>query len=96
MAKKKSKYRTRKGIMGGAKQILELATVGGGSYLIGEKVSQHVGVSPIIPSAVIGYVAKGWKGLLASIAFPMVLGATGSLRPFTFGQRETVTGVVWT
>jgi len=81
--------------MGGAKSILKTATVGAGAYLVGEKVSQHVGVSPMIPSAVLGYLADGWKGLVASFAVPMILGASGSMRPFTFGQRESVSGVVW-
>ena len=81
--------------MGGAKSILKTATVGSGSYLVGEKISQHVGVSPMIPSAILGYFADGWKGLVASFAVPMILGASGSMRPFTFGQRESVSGVVW-
>ena len=91
------KYRTKRGFMGGAKSILTLATVGAGSYMVGEKVSQHVGISPMIPSAVLGYFAAGWKGLLAAFAVPMILGASGSLRPFSLGSgaRETVSGVVW-
>lgn len=92
--KAKTSYRRSKSSFGSLKSILRPVMIGFGGSAIGNIVASRVGINPIIPSAIAGFIGGGKIGAITAVALPLLsqqgLGIFGGI-----GKSESPSGTVW-
>ena len=97
MAKGRSKVRSGIRRAGGflsgntAKKVM----AGIGSAKVGEMAGSRLGINPIIPAALLGYMVAGPTGLITAVATEFVSGNSFSLGSLGTKQQSTPAGTVY-
>ena len=93
-AKARTSYRRSKSGFSSVKKILNPVMIGFGGSALGNIVGSKMGINPIIPSAVLGFIGGGKIGAVTAVALPLIM--SQGLNLFNSGgKQETPSGTVW-
>ena len=91
----KTVYRKSSSGFSSVKKILNPIMIGFGGSALGNIVASKVGVNPIIPSAILGYIGGGKIGAVTAVALPMILSQGLNVFSATGGKQETPSRTLW-
>jgi hypothetical protein len=91
----KKAYRRSSSGFSSVKKILNPIMIGLGGSMIGNIVGQRVGVNPIIPSAIAGFIGGGKIGAITAVALPLIMTQGLSVFSGTGVKSESPQGTVW-
>jgi hypothetical protein len=90
----KKAYRKSSSGLSSVKKLLNPIMIGLGASMVGNVIGQRVGINPIIPSAVAGFIGGGKIGAVTAVALPMIMNQ--GLNIFSTGvKNESPSGTVW-
>ena len=92
--KAKTGYRRSSSGFSSVKKILNPVMIGFGGSALGNIVGSKMGINPIIPSAVLGFIGGGKIGAITAVALPMILNQGLGLFS-TNAKQESPSGTVW-
>jgi hypothetical protein len=92
--KGKTVYRKSSSGFASVRKILNPIMIGFGASAIGNIAGAKIGINPIIPSAIMGYIGGKEIGAISAVALPMILNQGFGL--FNTGvKNESPQGTVW-
>ena len=93
--KVKTVYRKSSSGFSSVKKILNPIMIGFGGSALGNIIASKIGVNPIIPSAMLGFIGGGKIGAVTAVALPMIMNQGLGLFSGQTGKQETPQRTLW-
>ena len=93
--KVKKVYRKSSSGFSSVKKILNPIMIGFGGSALGNIIASKIGVNPIIPSAMLGFIGGGKIGAVTAVALPMIMNQGLGLFSGATGKQETPQRTLW-